>query len=223
VNWMWQLLNQIWATVQKIYALAIKTSRDDARALDVIQLKLGALEQQVSTVSSQVQQGFASDFILLKQILEALTPNAATGFTAAATPFEGDSMALKGKVKLAGDIQVADNGNGVLITINAVDSLGFPTAWPSAAPAPTVAEADPAGSSGPYFGTANAPTATSTGFTISVPLASPVPGLVTGVQFNVSVASGFPNQTAPETVQLEQAIDIVAGPAGSFVATPSAD
>lgn len=127
----------------------------------------------------------------------------------------------------AADLAVNDNGT-VTLTVTALDNDGIPTTWPSAAPAPTGGEVDPAGFTGPFFIFAAAVAlANGKGFTLGGSVnqaaiqalgSNPLP---TGIQLTATVASGFPNQTAPESENAEPLVDIVAGPANSFVAAVS--
>ena len=127
------------------------------------------------------------------------------------------------KLKAVADLSIADNGS-VNLAVDAVDAGGVKTAWPSGAPAPTAAEVDPAGAPGPSFDVPNAVTTpTPTGYVVNVKVLQPPPQpLVTGIGFTLTVASGFPNQTAPITVTADGLADIVGGPASTFVAAESA-
>lgn len=125
------------------------------------------------------------------------------------------------------DLQVNDNGT-ITITVKAVDADNVPTTWPTAAPAPTVTETDPSGFTGPFFTFAAAvATADGKGFTLAGSVNQPAiqalggGALPVGINFGAIVASGFPNQTGPETEPVSPPVDIVAGPANSFVAAVS--
>lgn len=124
----------------------------------------------------------------------------------------------------AADLQVLDNGS-VVITVTAEDAAGVVTAWPSGAPAPTVSETDPSGFTGPFFNFA-APVATATGFTLTGAVNQAalkgLASLPTGITFSLSAASGFAGQTAPIVVPVTPPVDIISGPAATFVASEAA-
>lgn len=128
------------------------------------------------------------------------------------------------KTSATADLQVQDDGS-VLLTVNAVDSDGEPTTWPSGAPAPTGGEIDPSGFTGPFFSWGT-PVATSTGYTLTgtVNQSALTSGaaLPTGITVTATIASGFTNQTAPITVNASPLVDLVPGPASTIVASASA-
>jgi len=145
----------------------------------------------------------------LDQVLEYLAPPPAVSFTATvkvtATKQGETIMAKPNTVSPA--ISVNDNGTAT-ITNTFYDVDGIATSAPTGV---TLSYADTSGS---FTLTPSADTFSCVAAVIQPP---PQP-LAQNVTFGVTCASGLVGQTAPITVQTDPPLNVVSGPAGSFVA-----
>jgi hypothetical protein len=155
----------------------------------------------------------------LKGLIEQLLPGPAVSFTAEVTlNSQGESMpSPKKSVKAAGDLAVADNGT-FTVALLFVDADGVPTAVPAGLAATYAAsDATPGPSALTLAPSADTSSAAGsiTQATIQALVAAGSP-LPTGL--TVSVSATWTGLSAPQNVVATPAIDVVAGPAGSFVA-----
>lgn len=126
-------------------------------------------------------------------------------------------MAAKKAVGVAGDLQVADNGT-FTVTLSFKDADGFATGVPAglsaayaasdAAPGPSILTLTPSADTSSCAGSINQ--------TVAQGLATAGTPLPTGLTVNVSAT--WTGQTTPVSVTAAPPIDVVPGPASTFVA-----
>lgn len=155
----------------------------------------------------------------LESLIEQLLPGPAVSFTAEVTlNSQGETnMSPKKAARATGDLQVADNGT-FTVTLTFVDSDNVPTSVPAGLAATyTPSDATPGPSS--LTLTPSADTSSAAGSinqtTVQALVAAGTP-LPTGL--TVSVSATWTGLASPATVTAAPPIDVVAGPAGSFVA-----
>jgi hypothetical protein len=154
----------------------------------------------------------------LEQILNILSPPPPVEFTATIT-LEGDLLMAK-SAKATADLQVADNGT-FTVSLFFLDAAGVQTPVPAglaatytasdATPGPSALVLTPSADTSSCAGSVNQTT-------VQADSAAGTP-LPTGL--SVSVTATWTGLAAPLTVVASPLIDIVAGPANSFVATDS--
>ncbi len=185
----------------KLNAILSKVSRDDTK-LD--QIYLTAQQNQA----------------LLKQIIVLVSPPPATNFTATVT-VDGTGeqhMTAKQSAKATADTTINDDGTGT-INLTFLDKEGITTGAPAGI-APVFGPASDAAPDG--TGSSFVLTPSADGLSCAVAVVNPPPQpLHTGVTFAVTISSGLAGQTDPITVQTDPPLDVVAGPASSFVAAVS--
>src|SRR5580704_1518 len=175
-----------------------------------------SLSAQLTTLSANIQQDSKTIESALKKIYQVLIPPPATSFTATITK-QGEELMAPSK-KATADLQVLDNGT-FTVTLGFVDADGVTTATPAGLSATyTASDATPGPSSltlAPSADTSScAGSVNQTTIQALVAAGTPLP---TGL--TVSVSATWTGLASPLTVVANPPIDIVAGPAATFVAT----
>ena len=189
---------------------------------------LGAILKGVNEL--QITQGIQSDKLdtldlEVKQILKELTIPPAVSFivtiSAGTLTANTKEIEMSKRVGASADISVSETGQATL-TITFQDADGVAVPPPAGLAAPTVVPSDAAADGTGSSFTVGTPTPTTNGFTYSLPVVQPPPQpLHTGVTFACTVPSGLAGQTAPITVTSDPPLDVVPGPASTFVAAAS--
>lgn len=122
---------------------------------------------------------------------------------------------MAGKVKASADITINDNGTGT-INLSFLDADGIATTPPAGIGANVTYGPASDAAPGPSSFTL---TPSADGLSCAVAVVQPPPQpLHTGVTFSVTVSAGLAGQTAPQTVQSDPPLDVIPGPASTFVA-----
>jgi hypothetical protein len=223
MNWFQQLQ----ALLHLILAKAEMCLRGNGRiekAINELTVQVNLLEESVSLLANSQSTCCAQLNTELQQIIGILTPSPPVAFNATVTANQqGDifmTPSFKKSAKASADLQVADNGT-FTVTLGFVDADGIATPTPSGLSATyTASDATPGPSS--LTLTPSADTSSCAGAvnqtTIQALIAAGSP-LPTGL--TVSVTATWTGLASPLTVSASPAIDIVAGPANSFVAVDS--
>jgi hypothetical protein len=196
---LWQLVQQLKTQVE---TLNLNVNQSDSLLFQLL--------QQILNIDTQNQ-------VILKQILAIISPSPATHFTATIVA-EGNKLMTKKSATASADISINDNGTAT-ITLNFLDADGVATSVPAGV-TPTYGPASDAAADG--TGSSFTLTPSADGLSCAVAVVQPPPQpLHTGVTFTVTVPSGLAGQTSPQSVQTDPPLDVVAGPANSFVAAVS--
>lgn len=215
-----QLLNK---TVQVLHI-----ERINNKLLQQILADNQLIKHSITQVSGKLDAGSViltqvsvKDDVLLhyvKTLISLLEPSPAVTFTAtikADQPLQGENMA-NGNLKASADISINDNGTATIqLQFQDADGVNVPP------PAGIQVQYGPASDENPG---PSSFTLTPSQDTLScqvVVVQPPPQPLHTGVTFTVTVPSGLAGQTAPISVQTDPPLDVVPGPASSFVAAVS--
>jgi hypothetical protein len=119
-------------------------------------------------------------------------------------------------------INIEDNGTATF-TLQALDADNIPAKVPAGMAAPAVSASDAAPGPSSFSIGSTVAMADGTGWTYPITVVQPPPQpLHQNVGFSADIPAGtFPNQTGDITVTAPQELDVVAGPAASFVAAVS--
>lgn len=184
---------------------------------------LGLL-RAIVTVSQKQLQATESQLVVctkinneLGRILAILTPPPAVSFTATVTAVTGDGIMAAKTAKAGADLLVADNGT-FTVTLKFKDDANVPTSTPAglsatytasdATPGPSALTLTPSADTSSAAGTVNQTTIQA--------LVAAGTALPTGL--TVAITATWTGLASPQTVTATPPIDIVAGPANTFVA-----
>jgi hypothetical protein len=199
VSWLTDILSSISNKVSQIL-------KDDAKLETILKLERDNAAALVKLLANQ-----QSDSAVLAQILAIVAPPPATSFKANISV--GGNMTVAHKV--SADLAINDDGTA-LITLSFLDHEGIPT---TNVPTGLDIQYGPASDGDP---SSFELTPSDDKLTCAVKVVNPPPQpLHTGVTFAVTIAGGLANQTAPIVEQTDPPLDVVAGPAESFVAAVS--
>lgn len=199
MSWLTDILGSISNKVSQIL-------KDDAKLETILKLERDNAAALVKLLANQ-----QSDSAVLAQILAIVAPPPATSFKANISV--GGNMTVAHKV--SADLAINDDGTA-LITLSFLDHEGIPT---TNVPTGLDIQYGPASDGDP---SSFELTPSDDKLTCAVKVVNPPPQpLHTGVTFAVTIASGLANQTAPIVEQTDPPLDVVAGPAESFVAAVS--
>lgn len=181
---------------------------------------LKVLAEQQESCCRKFERRFDELDKKLNLLLQRSAPPPAVGFTATVTITSTQGELTMGKaLKVAGDLQVADNGT-FEVTLRFVDSIGEPAAVPAGLSAVyTASDATPGPSALTLVPSED--TSSAAGSVNQANLQALPPGTALPSGLTVSITATWTGLASPLTAVAAPPIDVIAGPANSFVATES--